>query len=221
MPMRLREEEPPAGPWRVMALDEFAALVLGLAGPVAGRPPIIAVDGRSAGGKTTVSARLRDAIPGSVEVHTDDVAWHHSFFGWDDLLVGGILEPARRGERVGYRPPAWSEWSRDGEITVPADVTALIVEGVGSGRRELGPVLDALIWVQSDFGEAQRRGIIRDGGDAHAASFWDEWQDEEIPFLGEDRPWDRAGVIVCGTPELSHNPEVEVVVAPSLTPMSD
>ncbi|HEX4214246.1 MAG TPA: hypothetical protein VIA06_13085 [Candidatus Dormibacteraeota bacterium] len=216
--MRLMEPEPPAGPWRVVALDDFAATVLALAGTVPGRPPIVAVDGRSGGGKTTVASRLREAIPGAAEVHTDDVAWHHSFFGWDDLLLGGILDPVRRGQEVSYRPPAWSEWSRDGAITVAAGASLLIVEGVGSGRRELAPALDGLIWVQSDLDEAQRRGIIRDGGDAHAVSFWHEWMGEELPFLAADRPWERAGLIVSGTPDLPHDPSSEVVVAPPLGP---
>lgn len=32
-------------------------------------------------------------------------------------------------------------------------------------------------------------------------------------FLAEDRPWERADLIVSGTPELPHDPSSEVVVA--------
>jgi hypothetical protein len=63
---------------------------------------IVAVDGRSAGGKTTTSGRIAATVPGATVVHTDDVAWYESFFGWAHLLRDGVLDPARRGvERDG------------------------------------------------------------------------------------------------------------------------
>ena len=52
---------------------------------------------------------LRLADPGAVVVHTDDVAWWHAAFDWVDLLVEGVLAPARRGAAVAYRPPKWDE----------------------------------------------------------------------------------------------------------------
>lgn len=78
------------------------------------------------------------------------------------------------------------------------------------------PLLDAVVWVQSDTVEADRRGIERDGGDQAAAEFWHEWGAQELPFLAADRPWERADVIVTGTPALPHDPATEVVVAPPL-----
>ena len=42
-----------------------------------------AVDGRSSSGKSTLAARLQDAIAASAVVHTDDIAWWHSRFGED------------------------------------------------------------------------------------------------------------------------------------------
>jgi hypothetical protein len=52
---------------------------------------------------------LSTAVPGCAVVRTDDVAWHHSFFGWVDLLATSVLEPARRAEPVSFRPSAWQE----------------------------------------------------------------------------------------------------------------
>lgn len=40
-----------------------------------GRTPMVAVDGRSASGKTTPARQLAATIPGARVVHTDDVAW--------------------------------------------------------------------------------------------------------------------------------------------------
>jgi hypothetical protein len=128
------------------------------------------------------------AVPGSVVVHTDDVAWHRSFFGSADLLVDGVLARARRGESVAYRPPAWDARDRQGEIKVPAGCPLLIAEGVGAGRRELAELIDTVVWVQSDIVEAERRGIARDGGTAEAAAFWHEWMAESCPSWHSSGP---------------------------------
>lgn len=196
--------EPAAGPWRVAPAAQVLTLL--------GRPRVLAVDGRSGGGKTTVAHRLAATVPGATVLHTDDVAWYHAFFDWADLMRDGILAPLRRGEPVAYRPPAWDERGREGAITVPARCPLVIVEGVGIGRRELSPCVDALLWVQTDADEARRRGLERDGADA--AAFWAEWQAAEDPFQAEQRPWERAGLIVSGAPELPHDPLSELVVAP-------
>ncbi|NNF87671.1 MAG: hypothetical protein HKM97_04020 [Acidimicrobiia bacterium] len=160
----------------------------------------MAVDGRSGGGKTTVAERLAAAIDACAVVHTDDISWHHSFFDWTDLLIEHVLRPVGRGEAVDYRPDAWQERDREGSISVPAPLQWLIVEGVGAARRELVPYVDAVLWVQSDDAIARERGIARDGGNAEAIAFWDEWMAAEEPFLEDHRPWDRADLVVNGTP---------------------
>lgn len=75
------------------------------------------------------------------------------------------------------------------------------------------PLLDVVVWVQSDIEQAKTRGVARDGGDAGAAAFWDEWATEELPFLAEQRPWERADVIVSGTSDLEHDLTSEVVAS--------
>jgi hypothetical protein len=94
---------------------------------------------------------------------------------------------------------------------------------VGAGRREFSGLLDAVVWVQSDLAQAERRGIARDidlgvhGGPEQTAAFWRQWMAEEIPFLDRQRPWERACVVVAGTPPIAHDP-TEVVLAPPPTP---
>jgi hypothetical protein len=36
---------------------------------------------------------------------------------------------------------------------------------------------------------------------------------EEIPFNAAQRTWERANVIVCGSPQIPYDPSTEVVVA--------
>jgi hypothetical protein len=211
--MTLGEGEPPAGPWWVELLSELIDLLMEAPGPSPDRPVLVAIDGRGGGGKTTLSARIAAAVPGADVVHTDDIAWNHSCFGWDDLLVAGILKPLRRGEEVHYQPPAWSGHGRTGHIDVPAGSPLVIVEGTGSSRCSVAHLFDTTVWVQADVNEAERRARARDGDNAEARREWDEWMIEEIPFFRDDRPWKRADVTVAGTSDLSHDPATQVVLA--------
>ncbi|HEX3514197.1 MAG TPA: hypothetical protein VHT26_09385 [Trebonia sp.] len=216
--MQLADGEPEAGPWRVELLstiiEEFARP--GPGRPGRGRPVILAVDGRSNGGKTTLAARIAKASPGSVVVHTDDIAWAAlSRFGWADLLIEAILAPVHRGRAVSYRPPQWAGQGREGSIEVPAGCPLLVIEGDGAGRREVADLIDALIWVQSDEREAERRALARIGKPYESPTLQAhrEWMAEEMPFNAAQRTWERADVIVCGTPEIPCDPATEIVVA--------
>jgi hypothetical protein len=213
MTMTLGEGEPAAGPWQVVPLAQLVRMLRPRDGAPSGRPWVLAVDGRSGSGKTTLAERICGAVPASTVVHTDDVAWSQAMFDWTDLLIGGVLEPVHRGEPVSFRPPAWRERNRDGAIEVPQGRELVIVEGAGAARRELMDLVDAVVWVQSDMAEAERRGIERDGGDAAAVSFWHLWMAEELPFMARQRPWTRANVIAAGTPSVPHDPANEVVIA--------
>jgi hypothetical protein len=206
------EGEPVAGPWRVEPLTGLVRLLLAAAGPPPDRPAVIGIGGRSSGGKTTLAARLAAAIPGSAVVHTDDVAWYHAVLDWDELLVTGVLEPARRGEPVAYRPPKWDERRRPGAIEVPAGTRVLLVEGVGVTRRALAPLLDATVWVQSDAAEMERRDAVRVAAGEISPAGYAAWMAQEHPFQLADRAWERATVVVAGTPELPHDPRTEVVL---------
>lgn len=190
--MRLGPGEPEAGPWQRWPLETF---VRGLEGRV------IAVDGRGGSGKSTLARRIADRVPGAAVVHTDDIAWWHSRFGWDDLMIDGVLKPLRAGRDVRYQPPAWAPRGRTGFVEVPAAAPLVIVEGVGASRRELADLIDVAIWVQSDYVEAKARGVRRDMAEqgldeAGAVREWDEWEAEEVPFFLEDRPWQRADYVV-------------------------
>jgi hypothetical protein len=91
----------------------------------------------------------------------------------------------------------------------------VIVEGVGAGRRELEHLVDGLAWVQSDAVESRRRGIQRDGGTPAAEAFWDDWAVQEVRFLADQRPWERAVVIICGTPVIPHDTTRDMIVETS------
>jgi len=218
--MSLPPGEPAATAWRAMDRAGLVDLLRRAAGPPTTRPRVVAVDGRSAAGKSTLATWLHDAVPASAVVHTDDLAWNEPFFRWGHLLRQ-VLEPLHRGEAVRLRPPAWREHGRPGAIHLPAGLELVVVEGVGASQREHADLVDATVWVQSDAGEAERRGIARDveqgvnGDHQQAVAFWHEWMSHELPFLQQQRPWERAALVVAGTAVLPLEPgQVAVAAGP-------
>lgn len=217
--MTLPPEEPAAHAWRAVPEGELVDLLVQATGTVTGRPRIVAVDGRGASGKSTLAERLCRRVGRSAVVHTDDIAWHEPYFAWGHLLADHVLGPLRRGEAVSFRPPAWAQHGRQGSIDVPAGLDLVVVEGVGAGQREVAGLVDATVWVQSDLAAAEERGIARDiargvNGDAEqSVAFWHEWMAEELRFLSRQRPWERACVVVAGTPPFALE-EDQVAIAP-------
>jgi hypothetical protein len=138
MALQLPLGEPEAGPWRAEPLSTvIEALTRPVpGGAVRGSPVVLAVDGRSNAGKTTLAARIGGAVPGSAVVHTDDIA------------------------RIGK----------------PNEAPTLVHHR--------------------------------------------EWMAEEILFNAAQRTWQRADVIVCGTPQVPYDPVTEIVVAPPFRPAS-
>ncbi len=205
--------ESAAGPWQATAIGDVMRMLVDAAGDPLGRPRIVAIDGPGGAGKTTIAATLAGGMPRAAVVHTDDVAWHHSFFGWSDVLVEGVLDPLHRGEAVAYRPDAWAQRGRAGAIDVPAGRHMVIVEGTGAARRELMHLVDAVVWVQADLAEAKRRCMTREGDAQAARDFWDEWMQQEIPFMADHRPWERANLVVAGTPTVRYDPTRQLLTA--------
>ena len=200
MRITLHPEEPPAGPWRVERIaDVFARL--GRRAEMAARPGplVVAIDGRSSSGKTTFAERAAKAIPATVVVHTDDIAWFHSRFGWADLAVR-VLEAAHAGEPLSFRPPAWDEHQRPGAIVLPSGIQLLLFEGVGSSRKELAHLLDGRLWVQADRVTADGRDDDRVAAGEVTRGVVEEWMAEELPFLAARRPREHADLILAGTP---------------------
>ncbi|HEY1297815.1 MAG TPA: hypothetical protein VGJ60_32445 [Chloroflexota bacterium] len=201
--MSLYPEEPAAGLWRVERIDDVIATFANRAQRTTDRPLVVAIDGRSSSGKTTLAARVAELIPATAVVHTDDIAWWHSRFGWADL-ARHVLEIVRSGAALAYRPPAWVERGREGAIVVPPGIELLLLEGVGASREELADLLDARLWVQTARATIDRRNEGR-GAD-------DGWLAEELPWVAAHRPWEHADLIIDGTPILGHDPGIEIVV---------
>jgi uridine kinase len=182
-----------------MPLRDLVQQVLDVARDSAARRPVVAVDGRSSSGKSTLAQRIEGILPGTSVVHTDDVAWHQSCFDWPDFLIDGVLRPLQVGQPVRYRPPSWDARGRPGSIDVPVESSLVVVEGVGAARAEAMPFLDAVVYVQVDLAVAAQRNLVKVKADEISRTDFEAWMAEEIPFVAKHRPWERADFVVAGS----------------------
>lgn len=160
-------------------------------------PVIIAIDGRSGAGKTTLAielaARLREHHKVSL-FHLEDI-----YPGWNGLAAGieryasTVLAPLHRGE-----PAEWVSWDwtahYDGatRTTLPAEI--VLVEGVGAAAEAARPYLAAVIWADSPEQDRRSRALARDGESYEP--FWDEWAAQEQEWLARDDVPAHADVLV-------------------------
>ncbi len=153
-------------------------------------PVIIAVDGRSGAGKTTLAielaARLRNHHKVSL-FHLEDI-----YPGWNGLAAGieryvsTVLTPLSRGDRATWTSWDWEKhYDGDTRVTLPAEI--VIIEGVGAAAAEARPLLGAVIWADSPDDVRRTRALDRDGGTYEP--FWDQWAAQEDAWLaGDDVP---------------------------------
>lgn len=180
---------------REVAVDvERVRAALAAAPARAGTTKVVAIDGRSGAGKSTVSAALAAALDAPI------VDLEYLYPGWDgleagvDVLVSAVLEPLVAG-REAIPVPRWDyaahAWGDPLPLTAPE---VLIVEGVGSGDRRATPFVSVLVWVELDEATRYARAIARDA-DVYRPH-WERWASQERVLLDRERTPERADVVI-------------------------
>lgn len=180
--------------------------VLGVAGlaerlrtvaPRAGETRVVAVDGRSGAGKTTLARRLAEQL-GATLVQLEDL-----YDGWDGLEAGiavaatDVLAPLAAGRAGAYRRYDWHAGRYAEQHPVPAGGT-VVLEGVGAAAAAIAPFAAATIWVEAPREVRRQRALGRsEDGDAYVGH-WDGWARQERIYLDRDRPDERADLVVDG-----------------------
>jgi uridine kinase len=162
----------------------------------AGRTRVLAIDGPSGAGKTTLTAAVRRALDSTAVVpvvHLDSI-----YPGWDGLVdsiprvVEWVLQPLAEGRPARYRRYDWDRDEYAEWVDVPTGPAppVLIVEGVGAGALPCAPYLSLLVWLDAPANLRFARGIARDG-EAYRPH-WQRWADQENQYFAEHDPRGRA-----------------------------
>jgi uridine kinase len=161
--------------------------------PVGAATTVLALDGPSGAGKTTLADALLAALP---EESTALVRMEDLYPGWDGLeaatlrLATEVLPPLLRGEPARFRRWDWTH-DRYGTVrdVVPAKVVT-IVEGVGSGTLAAASSVSALAFLDAPEQVRYQRAMARDG--AGYRPYWERWAAQERAYFGRDDPGRRA-----------------------------
>jgi uridine kinase len=163
--------------------------------PRAGSTRVIAIDGRSGSGKTSLAAEL------SRELTVPVVTLEDLYGGWDglergiDLLVSAVLAPVAAGRAARVPRYDWvaGEWG-EAWVLEPPDV--LIVEGVGAAAGRAARYESRLVWMEAAAPVRKKRALDRDG--ETFATHWDRWAAQEDALLARECTPERADLVIDG-----------------------
>ncbi len=170
-------------------------------------PRIVAIDGRSGVGKSTLAARLGEAtgaavldgdgfFAGGIEVHrgapVDRVA---CCIDWRRQRE--VLTDLRAGRTATYRAFDWDAFDGSLELrpTVVAPAPIVILEGVYAARPELEDLLDLRVLLRVPDAVRKRRLEEREGG----VGPWElAWHEAEVWYFAHAAPEARFDVVIQG-----------------------
>lgn len=160
--------------------------------PRCGSVTVVAIDGPSGSGKSSLAAALAGELGWPV-ISMDDL-----FPGWNGpaaaspLLVEQVLEPLSQGRPAGYRRWDWLAGTWDGWVSVAAG-PGLIVEGCASSVGRAREFAALRVWVEADRDIRMARGLERDGESYRP--HWERWATQEDELFGADGTRSHADVI--------------------------
>jgi uridine kinase len=113
--------------------------------------------------------------------------------GSGPVLHEQVLAPLSEGRSGSYRRYDWHREEHAESRAVPV-TDVLVVEGVGSWRREHAGLVTVLVWVEAPAAVRLERAVRRDG--AHLAPHLLRWQRDEDRLHAAEATRDQADVVV-------------------------
>ncbi len=171
---------------------------------------LIGIDGCGGSGKSTFANEIKEECTNVTVVHMDDFYLPSSQiieagpkqkpigsdFDWKRVL-NQVLEPISQNQEGYYQSYDWDADELAGWHTVPVG-GIVIIEGVYSIRNELANEYDITMWVDCPRVTRLSRGLERVG--EKARDIWENnWMISEDIYVEEQKPYERADLIVNGT----------------------
>jgi len=170
---------------------------------------LIAIDGHSAAGTSTLADELSHRLAATV-VRADDFyrdmrpqdRWTLGpeqgvdlYFDWQRMRQCA-LEPLMRGRSARYRAFDWETGSGlSSAVTELAPAPVVIVDGVYSARPELSDLYDLTVLVETPAAVRLRR--IEDRGHGNEA-WWSRWEAAEQLYFSRIRLPEHFGIVLPG-----------------------
>lgn len=173
-------------------------------------PMLVALDGRSGTGKSTITVALAELV-GGVAVSADDfwaggedALWHARTpaqrvadgIDWRRLRRE-VLEPLRDNQPARYRPFDFQAGCGLGAPVYVPSTPVIVVDGAYCARPELRDLIDLTVLVVLDDAERRRRLLAREG-DAFMTAWHRLWDPAEQLYFTEICPPQRFDVVLDG-----------------------
>ena len=172
-------------------------------------PTLVALDGRSAAGKSNLAAAVAPLV-GAVVIDGDDFYSGGTAETWDAMSAAekaghcidwqrqhSVLEKLARGEAASWRPYDWE--ADDGSLserTVTCDpAPVVILDGAYSARPELAELFDLRVLVDAPV-DLRRKRLLHREGESFRLDWNRRWDDAEQWYFSEVMPRESFDLVV-------------------------
>ncbi|CAN5173376.1 hypothetical protein BH09PAT3_BH09PAT3_5320 [soil metagenome] len=164
----------------------------------------LAIDGHGGSGKSTLAQLLAQNLNAEI-IHIDDFTGVGSTDDWYLRIIEYVIDPVNEGaKKLSYPRAKW--WPEHDPLPVKdqAVTPIMIIEGVGSFRRELRDYMSLKIFVETPREICIARGLDRDRGmggktDEEILAMWQQWLLWDDEYFARDKPTSHADYVVDGT----------------------
>ncbi len=175
------------------------------------RSILVALDGRSGTGKSTIAKRIAESL-GGIEVISDDFWVGGSNEEWDSRtpqekaemaidwkrIRTEVLEPLLAGKPTKWHPFDWKAGKGLSPNFIEREPSPLIIlDGAYSTRPELKDLIDLSILVEVTDDAKRRARLIAREGETYMKDWHTRWDPAEEYYFSEVRPRESFDMIIA------------------------
>jgi uridine kinase len=175
------------------------------------RPILVALDGRSGTGKSTVAKQIAERL-GGIEIIGDDFWMGGSNEEWDKKspkekaeqaidwkrLRTEVLEPLLAGKSATWHPFDWKAGHGLSESAIYGEPKPLIIlDGAYSTRPELQDIIDFSVLVEIPDDTKRRTRLVGREGEEYMNDWHSRWDVAEEYYFTEVRPREAFDLIIA------------------------